>query len=215
MDQAHGGGRFVDVLPARAGGAEDLHLDILRANIDLGLLHLRKHGDRRRRGVDPAAGLGLRHALHTVDAGLELEARVRPVAVNFKIRFLHAAELRLVIIKKRHLPALRLRVHGVHPVQAVGKKRTLLAAHAAANFHNDAFLIVRIARQKQNLEFLLQLLELLFEGRIFLLTKRLHLCVKAARIQHLAQLVRLFFRFAEASVGRHDRLQPLLLAQKL
>ena len=99
MDQAHGGGRFVDVLPARAGGPEDLHLDILGADIDLSLLHLGKHGDRRRRGVDPAAGLGLRHALHTMNAGLKFQARVRPVAVNFKIRFLHAAELCLVVIE--------------------------------------------------------------------------------------------------------------------
>ena len=165
--------------------------------------------------MDPAAGLGLRHALHAMNAGLKFQARVRPVAVNFKIRFLHAAELCLVVVQKRHLPALRLRIHGIHPVQAVGKKRTLLAAHAAANFHNDALIVVRVARQKQNLELLLQLLELLFEGRIFLLTERFHFRVKAARIQHLAQLVRLFFRFAEASVGRHDRLQPLLLAQEL
>ena len=62
---------------------------------------------------------------------------------------------------------------------------------------------------------LLQLLELLFEGRILLLTKCLHLHVEAARIQHLAQLVRLFFCFAEASVSRHNGLQSLLFAQEL
>ena len=38
---------------------------------------------------------------------------------------------------------------------------------------------------------------------------------QAACVQHLAQLVRLFFHFAEASVSRHNGLQSLLFAQEL
>ena len=99
MNQPDCGGRFVDVLPAGAGGPENLHFDVLGADIDLRLFHLGKHRDGRGRGVDSAAGLGFRHALHAVDAGLEFETRVCPVAVYFKIRFLHAAELRFVVVE--------------------------------------------------------------------------------------------------------------------
>ena len=88
------------MLSARAGRAVDLHFDVLGPDVDLGLLHLGQDGDRRRRGMDAAAGLGLRHALHPVDAGLKFQAGIRALARNFKIGLLDAAELRLVVVEQ-------------------------------------------------------------------------------------------------------------------
>ena len=73
MDEAHGGARLVDVLAARAGRAIDLHFDVLGTKVNVDLLHLRQHGDRRSRGVHAPAGLGFRHALDAVHAGFKLE----------------------------------------------------------------------------------------------------------------------------------------------
>lgn len=70
-----------------------------------------------------AAGLGLRHTLHPVDAGLKFQAGIRALARNFKIGLLDAAKLRLIIIKQTDLPATPLRVHRVHAVEAVREQR--------------------------------------------------------------------------------------------
>ena len=86
------------MLPACAGRTVDLHLDILRPDIDLGLLHLGEHRDRRGRRVDASAGLCLRHALDAVDAGFKFESGVRTRALNFKIGLLDAAELRFIVV---------------------------------------------------------------------------------------------------------------------
>ena len=98
VDEAHGGAGLVDVLPACAGRTVDLHFDILGPDIDLGLLHFRQHRDRRGRRVDAPAGLCLRDALDTVDAGFKFEPRVRARALNFKIGLLHAAKLGFVVV---------------------------------------------------------------------------------------------------------------------
>ena len=51
VNETHGGACLVDVLAARAGGAVDLHFDILRPDIDLGLLHFRGLSRHFRRGL--------------------------------------------------------------------------------------------------------------------------------------------------------------------
>ena len=86
------------MLPACAGRTVDLHFDILGPDIDLGLLHLREHRDRRGRRVDASAGLCLRDALDAVDAGFKFESGVRTRALNLKIGFLDAAELRFIVV---------------------------------------------------------------------------------------------------------------------
>ena len=86
------------MLPACAGRAVDLHLDILGPDVDLGLLHLGEHRDRRGRRVDAPAGLCLRDALDAVDAGFKFESGVRARALNLKIGLLHAAKLGFVVV---------------------------------------------------------------------------------------------------------------------
>ena len=52
---------------------EDVDAQILLVDLDIDFLGLRQHRDGRRRGMDAALRLGLRHALHAMHAGFELQ----------------------------------------------------------------------------------------------------------------------------------------------
>ncbi|CDB87165.1 uncharacterized protein BN515_01361 [Firmicutes bacterium CAG:170] len=213
VDKPDGGRGLVDMLATRSGRAEHLHFDVLGPDLDLRLLHFREHRDRRRRGMHPSAGFCLRHALHPVDAGFKLEPGVGSVAVDHEIRFLDAAKLRLVIVEQLDRPAAAVSIHRVHPEQAVRKKGALLAADTAADLHDHALFVIRVLRQKEDLQLLLQRLLLLLRRREFLLTQSLHLRVQLAR-HHLPQLKLLLLRAAKRAIGRDDRLKlPLLLEE--
>ena len=125
--------------------------------------------------MDAPLRLRFGHALHAVHAALELEPRIRAVAVDREADLLEAAELRLVEVDDLGLPAALFGVHRVHAVEVVRKQRRLLAARAAADLDDDAALVVRVARQKQNLE--------LFRDARRVLARRIQLLRR-----HLAQL---------------------------
>ena len=57
------------MLAPRAGGPVDLHFDVRGIQLHIHRLHLRQHRHRGGGGMDPAAGLGLRHPLNPVNAG--------------------------------------------------------------------------------------------------------------------------------------------------
>ena len=61
------------MLSSGAGGAEHLHLHVRRVELDVHRLHLGQHRHGGGGGVDPAAGLGLRHPLDPVDPAFKLE----------------------------------------------------------------------------------------------------------------------------------------------
>ena len=108
---------------------------------------------------------------------------------------------------------LRLGVHRVHPVQAVGEQGAFLAADAAPDLHDDALVVVRVAREKENFQFLLQRLQLFLVLGKFLLAERLHLRLQPLG-EHGAQILLLRLRAPVAAVGRDDGLElPLLLQQ--
>ena len=69
-------------LAAGARRAVDVDLQVLLVDLDVDLLGLGHHRDRRGRGVDAALRLGLGDALHAVRAALELEDRVGAVALD-------------------------------------------------------------------------------------------------------------------------------------
>ena len=84
MGDAHGAVGGVDRLAARAAGAEHVDAQVLVVDLDVDLLGLRQHGHGRGGGVDAPAGLGLRHALHAVHAGLEFQPREHAAAVDVR-----------------------------------------------------------------------------------------------------------------------------------
>ena len=121
VDETHGGTGLVDVLSACTGGAVDLHFDILGPDIDLGLLHLRKHRDRCGRCVDSSAGLRLRDTLHAVDAGLEFQAGIRALAINHKGNFFESSDTVLIHINELCFPTFRFGIVFVHTINLSSK----------------------------------------------------------------------------------------------
>ena len=165
------------MLTAGTGGAEYLHFNIRRIDLHIYLFHLRKHCHSSGRGMHSAAGLGFRHTLHTVYTGLIFQAGISTPTVNNKVRFLHAAQLRFGVVHQFNVPTLLGSVHGVHSKQTVSKQGAFLAAHTAADLHDNALFVVGIFGQKQDLQLLIQILLSLFRRLIGLLTKLLHLRV--------------------------------------
>ena len=212
MDKAHGGRGLVDVLAARAGRAVDLHLDVLRPEVHIGLLHLRQDGDRRRGRVHPPAGLRLGHALHAVHAGLELQPGIGPRAADHEVRLLDAAKLRLAVVQKLHGPAARGGIETVHPEQAVRKQGALLAAHAGTDLEDDILFVVRIMGQQQDSKLLLECGGALLCTCQLLLAQGLQLGVGLPGHQ-LRRILHIPLRRAVGAVGCDDRSQLLLLAQ--
>ena len=201
------------MLPTGAGGAVDLHLNVLRPQLDIGGLHLRQDGHRRRRRMDAAAGFRLRDALDPVDAGFEFQPGVGPGAADEEVGFLDTAQLRLGVVEQLQLPAPGGGVHGVHPEKAVGKQGALLAADADADLHQDIFLVVRIPRQEQELELLLQFLAARFVFLIFLLAQGFERLVLLPG-HHGKGVVHILRAGAPGAVGGDDGLQlPLLLEE--
>ena len=104
----------VNALTAVAGRTVNVHPDIVRVEIDLDVIHLRQHRHRRRGCMDPAAGLRFRDPLYTVRAALELQAGVSAFSLNEKDRFLDASDGRIIDFDQLGLPAISLRIPGVH-----------------------------------------------------------------------------------------------------
>ena len=68
--------------PPGPGRAVDVDLEVARVDVHVDLVGLGQHRDRRRRGVDPALGLGDRHPLDPVGTALVLEAAPGVVALH-------------------------------------------------------------------------------------------------------------------------------------
>ncbi len=157
-----------------------------------------------------SAGLGLRHALDTVDAGFKLEARVRAVSAHDEVGLLHAAELRVVVVEQLHAVPPLFRVHRVHAVEVGGKQRAFLPAHAAANFDDDVLAVVWVARQEQHAQFVEKALFFRLGSVQFLLCHVLELGV-GYKLQRLRDVVpALLIRAVRLHHGR----ELLLLARE-
>ena len=99
-DWPPGPGRALDVDP-EVPRLVDLHLD---------LVHLGQDDDRGGAGVDAAAGLRGRDALHAMDAALELEPAVGAIAGDLEDRLLDAADAGLVEAHEVRVEPVLLRV---------------------------------------------------------------------------------------------------------
>ena len=116
--------------PPGPGGAVDVDLQVVRVDLDLDLLGLGQHRDGRRRGVDAALRLGLRHPLHAVRAALVLEDGVGAVALDREGDLLEAADLGGRLREHLGREAAPLGVAGEHPVEVAGEQRRLVAARS-------------------------------------------------------------------------------------
>ena len=86
-------------------------------------------------------------------AALIFQAAERALPRDGENRLLHATQLGHAGLQHLGLPAVPLGVSHIHPHQHRAEQRRLFAARAAADFHHDVPLRVRILRQKQKLNF--------------------------------------------------------------
>jgi hypothetical protein len=154
VGDADGGVGLVDVLAAGAGGpvGVDAQVALLSRSRCRRCPRLRHHGDRAGGGVDAPLGLGLRHPLHPVGAGLELEPAVDvPPSMRLMISLKPPCSPG-ALAEHLHFQPLALRVAAVHAEQVSGEDRGLVAAGAGADFEEHVRRVVRVARQEQRLQ---------------------------------------------------------------
>ena len=142
--------------PPGPGRPVDVDLEVVLGDLDLDLLRLGHHRDRRGRGVDPPLRLGLGHALHTVRAALVLVDRERPVALDGEDDLLEAAGLALVRGQDLGLEAAPLGVAGQHPEDVAGPERRLVPSHALADLDDHVLRVGRVALDERRLQLLLE-----------------------------------------------------------
>ena len=102
--------------PPGPGRAVDVDLEVVRVDLHVDVLGLGQHGDGRRRGVDAALRLGLRHALHAVRAALVLEHAVGALALD-RERVVAVADLERLLLEAAPLGVARQ-----HPVEVGGEQ---------------------------------------------------------------------------------------------
>ena len=152
----HGRVRRVDRLPAGAGRAVDVDLEVVGVDLDLDLLRLGQHGHRRGGGVDPALGLGGRHALDAVRAALVLQADVGVGALDDEDGLVDPVLVGLVLGQHLDLPLVHRGVAQVHVVEVAREEVGLVAADGAADLHDHVAALVGVLRQQQGLHALLE-----------------------------------------------------------
>src|SRR5690606_23200842 len=106
MQDAHARIGRVGVLAAGARGARRVEPDVLRPDFDIDILRLRQDGDRRRRGMDTAARLRQRYALHAVYARFELHPGEHALARHLGDDLLVATRLALALREDIDAPAM-------------------------------------------------------------------------------------------------------------
>ena len=158
------------MLAAGAGGAERVYAQVLGIDVhrvDLLLFRKDRHGASR--GVNAPLGFCLRHALHPVRPGLELQAFEYVLAGDARDNFLVAAMFRGALGEFREAPAALLGIAAVHAEQVTREQRSFIAAGPRANFEEHIEGIVRILGQQQPFQLALGLLRLgLLLGGLFL-----------------------------------------------
>src|SRR5262245_50882000 len=175
VPDADGALGLVDVLSTGAAGAHLLPVDVLGADLDLDLVRLGQHGDRRCRRVDAALLLGLGNTLDAVPAALVAEVLVDLVAGDAEDDFLEAALLtgteRDVLDSPAHVaPIVR-----VHAIEIARKQGGLVAAGAGPNLQDEAVEILARINEEEVLEPALQSVAASAEAGQLLLREGAHL----------------------------------------
>ena len=214
---------LVDVLAAGARRAIGVDLEVGLVDLDLAdVLGLGKHGDGARRGVDAALRLGLGHALHAMDAGLELQLRVRALARDARDDLAIAAVLAGIRAQDLDAPALALGVAAVHAEQIAGEDRGFVAARAGAHLEEQVRVVVGILRHEMQEQLPLERGEPPGELLVLVLGERAHVGI-GARAQlrgrgeiplELAMEVEVARDLVEARVLLRQLAEPVLVGDR-
>ena len=213
MGDAHGRIRGIHALAAGAGRAIRINAQVGLVDMDVDLVRLGKHRDRRRRSLDAALALGLGNALHAVHAALVLHDGVDLIARNLELDRLEAARVARARIKHLELPTLRLAEALVHLEEVARKNGRLVAASSRANLHDGILLVVRVARDEHELDVFLKLRKLSLVGGDVLLEHGLLVRVRGLALHFLGSLDIVERAQVLPSSGNELRLVRMLLGQ--
>ncbi len=143
VDQADGGGGLVDVLAACAGGAVDLHLNVLRPDLHFFVVRQLRH-DLHSGKAGLAAGVGIKggDADQPVDAVLAFQQAVGVFALDGNNGGFDARLVAFFIVQGLPGKAVALRPAGVHTVEHLAPVLGLGAAGAGMKLKNDVVGVV-------------------------------------------------------------------------
>ena len=149
------------MLAARAGGAVDLHLNVLGSNVDLDVVGQLGH-DLERGEARLAAGVRVKggNAHQTVDAVLTLEIAVGVLALDHDRRALDAGLFAVDIVHHLELEAVLVRPLHIHTVEHLRPVLRLGAARAGVEGQNGVAVIVLTGEQRREADLLDPLLQI-------------------------------------------------------
>ena len=148
VGDANGRVRRVHALPARTARPEHVDAQLVRIDLNFHLFGLGQNRHRRRRCMNAALGLGLRHPLHPVDAAFELQPAVGSFTVDHEDNLFESAQLGGGCAEEFDTPPLTLGVARVHAEKVGGENRGLVSAGSGPDLHNDVLFVGRILRQE-------------------------------------------------------------------
>ena len=151
--------------------------------------------------MDASLAFGLGNALHAVHAALELHERVHLVALHLERDFAVAAGFGGHDVEQLDLPLLLAGEALVHLEQVACEDFRLVAARAAADFHDDVLLVGRVDRDEHEFDLFLDAGKLAFDARDFLLSELLHVGVG----QHLLGFGQVVFGLHVGARLLHER----------
>ncbi|MNI46386.1 hypothetical protein D3C73_1008460 [compost metagenome] len=91
-------------------------------------------------------------------AALVFHFAVGTASVNHENNLFKSAKVAFIHVHQFYTPALRISISRIHSVQISRKQRSLVSACSSAYFNDYVFIIIRIFRQQQYPDGLLQLL---------------------------------------------------------
>ncbi len=200
--EADRGARLVDVLTARARRAEDVHPDVLVADLDVDLVvDDRIHEHRREARVPPSLRVERRDAHEPVHADLGLQKPERVRTFDLEHGALDARLFAVAHVEDVDGVALSLGPPRVHPHEHRRPVLRLGPAGARADLELRVAVVVRPGEKRAKSE----RLDLGPQHRRFSIELGRHLGVRL-RLQHLIELTRAL----DPATDRVERLDPAL-----
>ena len=171
------------MLAASAGRAVDLHLDVLRPDLDLHILRQVGHDlHRGEGGLPPGVGIKWRYPHQAVDTVLSPEVAVGVLPLDHNGGRLDARLVTVLIVHDLIGKAVALRPAGVHPIEHLGPVLGLRATSAGVDGQDDVGAVVLAGQQGLEARLLHVPLQL---GKALLQLRHQGLVLKL--ISHLAQ----------------------------
>jgi hypothetical protein len=139
------------VLASGSAGTVGVDAQVLGIDVDLHVFHFGHDGHGDRGGMDAAAGFGLGHPLHAVDAAFVAQGAVDAATADVHDDFLDAADGGQGLGHRLHLPAVVLADPLVHAQQVLGEEGSLVAAGAGADLQKDVAVVLVLVGNQHDL----------------------------------------------------------------